>query len=156
MTALGIRGATEADAATIAAFNAAMARETEGLELPPERVLAGVRGIFAKPVRGQYFLCESGGRVVGQLMVTYEWSDWRNGNFWWIQSVYTVPESRRQGVYRALHEHVVSAARAAGACGVRLYVEHANARARGVYARLGMRAGPYEMMEIDFVIARKS
>jgi GNAT superfamily N-acetyltransferase len=152
--ALRVREAGPADAGTIVRFNAEMARETEEIELPLDRLHAGVDSVFAEPSRGRYWICERDGRPVGQLMVTYEWSDWRNGNFWWIQSVYTEPASRKQGVYRALHEFVLNAARASGACGVRLYVERKNTRARGVYARLGLAEAPYEMMEVDFVIPR--
>lgn len=154
MTERRIREAVLDDAEAIAAHNAAMARETEGIELPEARVRAGVRAVLKYPARGRYWVCERSGRIIGQVMVTYEWSDWRNADFWWIQSVYTVPDARGEGVYRALHEHVVREARLAGACGVRLYVERANSRARGVYARLGMQPAPYEMMEIDFVVVR--
>ena len=88
-------------------------------------------------------------------MITFEWSDWRNGNFWWIQSVYVAPEARGSGVYRRLYEHVREAAVEAGnVCGLRLYVERANRRAQEVYQRQGMRAAPYEMYEVDFVIGR--
>lgn len=151
---LTIRAAVREDAARIIQFNISMARESEGIDLPVERITRGVQGIFDDPSRGRYWLCESGGIVAGQLMITYEWSDWRAANFWWIQSVYTDPAFRRRGVYGALHRHVLSEARRQGACGVRLYVEHHNKSARAVYAHLGMAEAPYGMMEIDFVVRR--
>lgn len=149
-----IRPAERGDVATLARFNRAMAAESEGIDLPEDRVRRGVEALFDDPRRGRYWICEERGVPVGQCMVTYEWSDWRAADFWWIQSVYTDPNSRRRGVYRALHGRVLEEARAAGAAGVRLYVERHNAGARAAYARLGMAAAPYEMMEIDFVISR--
>ena len=154
-----VREAVAGDAETIARFNARMAEETEGIALEWERVLAGVRAVFEKPERGWYLVAANaaGGEVVGQLMVTYEWSDWRNGVFWWIQSVYVAPEARGKGVYKTLYEELLRRARAdSGVCGIRLYVEKNNERARGVYARAGMKRAEYEMYEVDFVIARRS
>jgi len=135
----------------IAAFNLAMARETEDKALDPERLAAGVRAVFEDPARGDYAVAELGGRVVGCLLLTREWSDWRDGTFWWIQSVYVAPEARGRGVFRALWEHVAAQARATpGVCGLRLYVERANERARSVYEAVGMRRSHYEMFEVDF------
>ncbi len=156
MDDLRIRRANTSDAATIAAFNAAMARETEHLELDPVRLLAGVEAVLADEAKGFYVVAESGtGRVVGQLMITFEWSDWRNGVFWWIQSVYVDQPARGAGVYKRLYEHIRSAATAAGnVCGLRLYVERDNSRAQEVYRRQGMQATAYQMFEVDFVIGR--
>ena len=143
-----IRSATPADAETIASFNEAMATETEGKTLDPATIRAGVRGLFARPDLGFYVVAEDGGRIVGQLMITYEWSDWRNGVFWWIQSVYVRPEFRGKGIYRALHAHVSTMAKAAGGvCGFRLYVEKENAAAQETYRRLGMHETPYVLFE---------
>ena len=143
-----IRSATPADAETIASFNEAMAVETEGKTLDPATVRAGVRGLFARPEFGFYVVAEDGGRIVGQLMITFEWSDWRNGVFWWIQSVYVRPEFRGRGVYRALHGHVRAMAKAAGSvCGFRLYVEKENAAAQETYRRLGMHETRYVLYE---------
>lgn len=129
-----------------------MALETEGRALDPERLARGVGRVLASPDRGCYFVAELGPRVVGALLVTTEWSDWRDGWFWWIQSVYVEPAARRSGVYRALHEHVVCAARAApDVCGVRLYVDRENRSAQTVYQRLGMQRARYEFFEVDFV-----
>jgi ribosomal protein S18 acetylase RimI-like enzyme len=150
-----VRAAVPADAAAIAAFNRAMARETEGKDLDPERLAAGVAAVFADPSRGGYRVAERDGAVVGCLMVTYEWSDWRNGTFWWIQSVYVEPEARRTGVFRALYGDVLRAARATeGVCGVRLYVERENRAAQAVYDAVGMTRSGYRFYEVDFVLGR--
>lgn len=127
-----------------------MARETEGIALDLEVLRAGVAAVFEAPARGRYFVAETDGRVVGQLMVTYEWSDWRNANVWWIQSVYVWPEHRQAGVYRALYAHVQAEARSAGAAGLRLYVDRRNAAAQTVYARLGMDGDHYLLFEHMF------
>jgi len=148
-----VRAAVRADAGAIARFNAALARETEAKQLDPERLRAGVEAVFDDPARGAYYVAELDGRVAGGLLVTREWSDWRNGEFWWIQSVYVEPELRGRGVYRGLHAHVVERARAAGdVCGLRLYVERANERAKRTYEALGMRHADYDMYEVDFVL----
>ncbi len=144
---ISIRRATRDDAPTIAAFNRAMAAETEGLQLDEPTLLAGVGAVFDEPGNGFYLVAEAGGRSAGCLMVTYEWSDWRNARFWWIQSVYVAEPFRRCGVYRTLHEHVADLARSAGACGLRLYVERNNARAQQTYRRLGMDETVYRMFE---------
>ncbi|MGH9672793.1 MAG: GNAT family N-acetyltransferase [Bryobacteraceae bacterium] len=150
-----IRRATAADAEVIAGYNAAMASETEHLELDRERLLGGVRSILEDPSKGVYWLAEEGGEVIGQMMITYEWSDWRNGTFWWIQSVYVHKDWRCRGVFRRMYEHVVALARAeAGVCGVRLYVEGENRHAQATYERLGMKRTPYQMFEVDFVLGR--
>lgn len=149
------RLATPADAATIVDFNAAMAEETEHVTLGRDRLAAGVSAVFADPHKGFYLVAERSGVIAGQMMITYEWSDWRNGNFWWIQSVYVHPAHRRQGVFRALFHHVQSlATTTAGVCGLRLYVETGNEAAQETYRRLGMKQAPYRMFEIDFVLAR--
>ena len=143
-----IRRATAHDAQVLTEFNVAMALETEGKELLPEVIGAGVRALLAAPAAGFYVLAEQGERIVGGLMVTKEWSDWRNGNFWWIQSVYVRPESRRRGIYKALYRHVQDlAASDPAVCGFRLYVERDNSAAQGVYAALGMKATRYLVFE---------
>jgi ribosomal protein S18 acetylase RimI-like enzyme len=153
--ALSIRRAEPADLAPLVEFNAAMARETEGRELDRARLTLGVRAALERRECGRYWIAEQAGASVGCLLVTREWSDWRNGWFWWIQSVYVERSARRRGVYRALYEHVLSQARAAGdVCGVRLYVDHDNANAQSVYERLGMQRAHYRMYEVDFVLPR--
>lgn len=150
-----IRQATEADARVIADFNRAMALETEHLELDADRVLRGVSALLADRAKGFYAVAEIEGRVVGQAMITYEWSDWRNGTFWWIQSVYVAPDHRGAGVFRALYHHLRGMGEAdGGVCGLRLYVEHENERAQRIYEGLGMAPTHYRMMEVDFVIRR--
>ncbi len=158
----------------IVAFNRALACETEGHDLDEPTVAAGVAALLADPSKGRYFLAEleddaspraaerepAGTREpartaepagksepAGQLMVTLEWSDWRNGPIWWIQSVYVSSQHRRRGVYRTLHEHVRQAAREAGAVGFRLYVDHDNAAAQATYRSLGMEESRYRMYE---------
>lgn len=153
--AVSIRRGTASDAETIAGFNAAMALETEKLSLDRPRMLEGVRAVLRDASKGFYLIAELRGRAVGQMMITYEWSDWRNGVFWWIQSVYVEPDQRRAGVYTSLHQYVVEEARRLGdVCGIRLYVERENEIAQGVYRRLGMQKTVYDMFEADFVIKR--
>ena len=144
-----------ADTSVIAASNAAMALETENLQLDSVRLLAGVHAVFNDPAKGFYLIAEQDGEVVGQLMTTYEWSDWRNGVFWWVQSVYVRPRARGRGVYRGLYSELLRRARERGdVCGLRLYVEGHNEAAKLTYAKLGMSATVYEMWEEDFVLAR--
>jgi len=151
MSAIVIRIGTIDDLESVAAGNAALALEAEGRQLAPDAVRAGVRRVLADPTRGVYYLAERDGKVVGQLLITREWSDWRDGWFWWIQSVYVTPAARRQGVFRALYEHVCAAARRAGeVCGVRLYVDARNVRAQQVYERLGMQRTEYCLYELDW------
>jgi ribosomal protein S18 acetylase RimI-like enzyme len=143
-----VRQATEGDAETIAQFNRALARETEGRELDPAVVGAGVRQFLLRPDLGFYIVAEQGAAIAGALMITYEWSDWRNGLFWWIQSVYVRPEYRRRGVFRRLHGHIETlAAGRTGVCGLRLYVEKENHAAQATYLGLGHEATPYLMFE---------
>lgn len=149
MSALSVRVAALADLDVLVAFNLAMARETEDHDLDPRRLRAGVLGVLRDPERGRYSVAELAGEIVGSLLVTREWSDWRDGWFWWIQSVYVAPASRRRGVYTALHRAVIEAARqASDVCGVRLYVEVANRSAQATYEGLGMRRARYHMYEV--------
>jgi ribosomal protein S18 acetylase RimI-like enzyme len=138
-----IRAATPADIPALLAWNTAMACETEHKRLDP----SGIAGVFEQSRRGFYLIAERDGVAVGSLLVTYEWSDWRCGDFWWIQSVYVEPEARRGGVFRALYGKVEQSARAAGAVGLRLYVETENLRAQATYADLGMQECHYRMYE---------
>ena len=135
-------------------FNMAMAWETEGKTLDPERLRPGAAAVLGpQSSRGFYYVAELSGRLVGQLLITTEWSDWRNGDFWWIQSVYVTPDHRRQGVYRTLHNYVLKEARQhPDVCGLRLYVDRDNRRAQSVYANMEMRQARYDLWEIDFVL----
>ena len=145
-----IREAVLADGTAIAGFNMQLARESEGLELDAARVQAGVAAILKDRAKGSYYVAEAAGAVVGQTMITYEWSDWRNGNIWWIQSVYVKPEFRRAGVFRALFDHLRSLAQAQPeVCSIRLYVHADNTRACQSYERLGMTRTHYQVYELD-------
>lgn len=148
-----IRQATTADAAIVARFNAMMAIETESKTLDAALLQKGVEALLADSSKGIYFLAEVDGTVVAQTMITYEWSDWRNGTFWWIQSVYVAKEARGAGVFKALFDHIHAlAASRPDVCGLRLYVEENNVRARQTYERLGMKLSHYRMYEMDFVL----
>lgn len=147
MPSLLIRTATPADIPDLLAWNAAMAWETEQKRLDPAVLERGIVGVFAQSQRGFYLIAERDGVAVGSLLVTYEWSDWRCGDFWWIQSVYVVSEARRGGVFRALYADVAQRAAGAGAVGLRLYVETENQRAQATYAGLGMQRCHYRMYE---------
>jgi GNAT superfamily N-acetyltransferase len=145
-----IRAATIEDTDNLVAWNAAMAWDTEHKKLDPGVLRRGVQGVFAEARRGFYLVAEKHGTPVGSLLVTFEWSDWRCGDFWWVQSVYVTPEARRGGVFRALYDHVNQRARQAGAVGVRLYVENDNQRAQQTYEGLGMERCAYLMYEAMF------
>lgn len=138
------------DVTTLAEFNRAMALETEDLHLELQVLSAGVEGLIRHPEYGFYLLAEADAQVLGSLMITYEWSDWRNGLMWWLQSVYVRPEHRRRGVFRALYQQVATEARHAGARGLRLYVEQHNQRAIATYQSLGMVDSHYSLLEAEF------
>src|SRR5947207_12544995 len=143
-----IRRATRRDAAELIAFNRAMALETERKSLWPQVIGAGVRNLLRRPDSGFYNVAELGGEVIGALMVTKEWSDWRNGDFWWIQSVYVRPEHRRRGVYRRLYAYLrMLAARDRAVVGLHLYVEKNNRRAQSTYRASGMARTHYLLYE---------
>lgn len=139
------------DISNIVGFNNAMALETEGKTLDYITLKQGVSEVLSDPLKGFYLIAVFSGTVVGQLMITSEWSDWRNGYFWWIQSVYVKPENRLHGIYRALNEEVLSLAKNNGnICGIRLYVDRDNTIAQRVYHNLGMSTSNYDMYEIEF------
>lgn len=145
---LQVRPAVAQDADVLARFNTAMALETEGKRLLGDVVGAGVRRLLAEPALGFYLVACAGAEIVGSAMVTTEWSDWRNGRFWWIQSVYVVPPWRRRGVFRALYAQIrAAAASEPDVCGFRLYVEQHNRVAQATYAALGMKTTDYRLLE---------
>ena len=149
--ALRIRQAELGDAEVIARFNRQLAEETEGRAPAAEVLLRGVRRGLERPEVCRYWVAEREGAIVGQAMVTYEWSDWRDGMLWWFQSVYVAEAARRHGGFRALYAHIAALARAdPDARGLRLYVEADNERARAVYRRLGMRDAGYLVLEHDW------
>ena len=146
-----VRPASLDDLEALVSFNAAMALETEGKTLDIELLRQGTGAVFDSSQRGFYLVAEVDGSPVGSLLVTYEWSDWRNGWFWWIQSVYVRPECRRMGVYSAMHLWILDTARSRpNVCGVRLYVDRNNDDARKTYRSLGMSESHYDMFEEDF------
>ena len=148
-----IRRASLQDVDTIAGFQQAMAMETEGKALDADTIRNGVRAVIEDASKGYYLVAEADGAPAGSLLITYEWSDWRCGTFLWIQSVFVDAAWRRRGVYRAMHDHVVTGARRdEGICGVRLYVDLDNHGAQRTYERLGMSRAHYDMYEIDFVL----
>jgi GNAT superfamily N-acetyltransferase len=145
---LACRYANSDDLKTIAEFQIAMAWETEQVRLDPAICAAGVRGLFDDPAFGRYHVAEIEGLVVGSTLVTYEWSDWRNGVVWWIQSVYVIPEFRRRGVYSGLYTRIRGLADADPKIrGIRLYVDRRNVSAQQVYERLGMNGDHYQVFE---------
>lgn len=147
-----LRPAVPTDLAFLADANAAMAQETESKQLDRAILERGIRAVFDEPHRGFYLVAEHDGVPAGCLLITYEWSDWRCGDWWWIQSVYVTPQARRLGVFRAMYAHVEAAARATdGVVGLRLYVEWENVRAQQTYAALGMSQLHYHMYQRSFV-----
>ncbi len=143
-----IRKAMPDDAAALSEFNQQMALETEAIELIPEVISAGVKTMIENPQMGFYLVAEEQVEILASLMITTEWSDWRNGLFWWVQSVYVKPEHRRRGLYRSLYQHVKDMAEVeTGVCGFRLYVEHDNSNAQKTYHSLGMEETDYKLFE---------
>ena len=142
------RDASRTDAGDIVDFQVAMARETEDVALDRAICTRGVEAVFDDASKGRYFVAEADGRVVASLLITFEWSDWRYGNVWWIQSVYVRPELRGQRVYAGLYEHVQRlAANDEAIKGIRLYVDKRNTRAQEVYRRCGMNGEHYLVFE---------
>ena len=152
--AVVIRDAVRGDSPFLVECNLSMAWETERRRLDRGVLEAGVSGVFDQPARGFYLVAMRAGRALGCLLVTHEWSDWRNGDWWWLQSVYVLPEARRGGVFRALYAEVEGRARATtGVVGLRLYVERDNARARATYGSSGMHEAAYRLYERGFEAA---
>jgi len=143
-----VRKAKKSEAETLIQFNIAMALETEQKQLEKNKIGPGVKALFRKPEYGFYLVAEVQNRIVGSLMITKEWSDWRNSLFWWIQSVYVVPEYRRRGVYRMMYQKIRNLAKNnPEVCGCRLYVEKENIPAQKTYLNLGMSETHYKMFE---------
>ncbi|HEY5470927.1 MAG TPA: GNAT family N-acetyltransferase [Bacteroidales bacterium] len=142
-----IRKAIPKDASVIIDSQQKMAWETEQFALHPETVTKGVNAVFEIPARGQYWVAEENGTVVASLLITYEWSDWRNTNVWWFQSVYVLPDYRRTGIFRSMYSVIKNEAEAQGVAGLRLYVESNNSRAQNTYEALGMKSEHYTMYE---------
>ena len=137
-----------ADLSTLVDFNVAMAKETEGIDLNRETVTHGTKAVLMGGSRGFYMVAEYEENILGSLLVTFEWSDWRSARFWWIQSVYVRPDMRKQGVYRRLYVHTKALAKQQpGVCGLRLYALCTNTRAQETYVQLGMHKTGYEIFE---------
>ena len=156
-----IRLAGPEDVTTLVSFSAAMALETEDRYLDKDRLYDGTMALLESPSRGFFMVAELKlgdiRLLLGQLMITYEWSDWRNGVFWWIQSVYVDPAYRRQNVFRQMHQAVMARAKTSPhVCGVRLYVEESNHVAQAVYQRVGLTASSYAIFETDFVLGDRN
>ena len=148
---LQIRPAALDDWPVIADFNTRLADETEGKRLDSDTIAEGVRRLLSQPQRGRYFVACLSRRVVGQIMHTCEWSDWRNGEIWWLQSVYVLSEFRQRGVFRALFAHLQDLAHSSpDVIGLRLYVEEHNERAQAAYLTLGLEHAGYTVMERIF------
>ena len=145
---MNIRIAEKRDAPALVEFNQAMALETEGKNLDAQILQSGVESVFHDEKKGFYTVAEENGQIIGGLMITFEWSDWRDSWFWWIQSVYILPAFRGRGIYRLLYQFVKERAESQkDVCGFRLYVEKENERAQKVYEKLGMRSSHYLMYE---------
>ncbi|MFZ2285631.1 MAG: GNAT family N-acetyltransferase [Bacteroidales bacterium] len=142
-----IKKASPDDATDIIAFQQAMAMETEGVELKGEVVANGVMAVFSDGNKGEYYVAEENGAVVASLMITYEWSDWRNASVWWFQSVYVIPSYRRLGVFRMMYDHVKKEGIERGIAGLRLYVDAGNTRAQKTYEAMGMNGAHYRTFE---------
>ena len=143
-----IRIARASDTESLIAFNQAMALETENKTLDPDKISPGVAAVFSDEKKGFYAVAEIENKIIGGLMVTYEWSDWRDAWFWWVQSVYILPEGRGKKIYSRLYDFVKEKARAEGnVCGFRLYVETENRHAQRVYEKVGMESSHYLMYE---------
>ena len=146
-----IRIAEDTDIETLAKFNVALAWETEGKKLEPAVVTKGLQRLFKNPQYGFYTVAEVSGQIVGCTLITYEWSDWRCGLFWWVQSVYVESAFRRQGVFRRIYEFLKEkASHEPNVCGFRLYVEHSNLAGQGTYAAVGMKETSYKFYEDSF------
>lgn len=150
--AITIRDATRSDVEFLRDCNLAMAWESEKKRLDGDVLTRGIVAVFDHPERGFYLVAERDGRAVGSLLITHEWSDWRNGGWWWIQSVYVMPDARRGGVFSAMYSEVETRARAgAGVIGLRLYVEKENTRAQATYSALGMEPAYYSLYQHSWV-----
>ena len=138
------------DYKVIAENNTAMALETEDKKLDQNKIIPGVKAIFEDKSKGFYLVAELDGKIVGQMMVTFEWSDWRNADFWWIQSVYVQPEHRRKNIYKTIYNYLLDmAGKQKDVCGIRLYVEKHNTTAQKTYQALGMNPSIYNLYETE-------
>ena len=144
---ISIRKAIPKDAPAIIDFQQKMAWETERITLKQDIITKGVHAVFGNPSHGQYYIAEWDGVVVASLLITFEWSDWRNADVWWFQSVYVLPAFRRKNVFRSMYSFVKNEAEKPGVAALRLYVESNNTKAQKTYEALGMNSEHYKMYE---------
>ena len=143
-----VKEALEVHARGIVEFQIAMAMETENIQLDRNRVKKGVDAVFQDVTRGKYYVALDGDKLIASLMITYEWSDWRNGNVYWIQSVYVLSEYRGKGVFKKMYSHIKDSVKnTPGLSGIRLYVDKSNHRAQKVYNKIGMDGSHYQLFE---------
>ncbi|MEK6233352.1 MAG: GNAT family N-acetyltransferase [Planctomycetales bacterium] len=143
-----LRQANVQDVDVIVEYNCRLAEESESIQLDPVVLTQGVAALLEDEKKGRYFVAEREGRIIGQIMITYEWSDWRNGPIWWLQSVYVAPDARRQGVFRQLFGFIENTMEQdSQAVGLRLYVENDNTAAQETYKRLSFQTSPYHVMQ---------
>ena len=148
MMKISVRTAQMKDMETLVRFQKEMARETEGIELKHEILVPGVEAVLSDSAKGQYYVAEHEGQVVGSLLTTFEWSDWRNGIVLWIQSVYVIPAFRRKGIYSNLYTHVKEKViKDEQLKGIRLYADKTNVSAHQAYQKLGMTPDHYITFE---------
>lgn len=149
MQGYNVRVAERSDLADIASFNIAMAMETESVQLEKDVITNGVKAVFDDPKKGFYLVADNGNEVIGCLLITFEWSDWRNGYFWWIQSVFVKKEHRRKGVYKNMYSFIKDLAKneTSRIAGIRLYVEKDNSTAQNTYTKLQMYKTQYLLFE---------
>jgi ribosomal protein S18 acetylase RimI-like enzyme len=147
MSSITVARATIDNLSDIVSFQIAMALETEGINLDEAVITSGVKAVFDDPSKGVYFIVKDGDKAIASNLITYEWSDWRNRNIWWIQSVYVRPEYRKQGVFKTLYNHLKEQVELNNIGGLRLYVDKTNTRANEVYTRLGMDGEHYDYFE---------
>ena len=143
-----IRPARFQDIGVIAGFQSGLARETENVTLDQDILFAGIESLLKDPAKGIYYIAEVDGKAIGCFLITYEWSDWRNGTVWWLQSVYVMPTHRQQGVFKKMYDHIIGSISGDPAVtGLRLYVDKSNSRAQNVYRSLGMNGDHYTVFE---------
>lgn len=154
-----IRLAEPRDLESLVTYNMALASETEDRQLERSLLQSGVESILADSTKGFYVVMEHRptGEMIGQLLITFEWSDWRNAVFWWLQSVYVHKDWRRKGVFKTLYDYVLAEGKRRGnVAGIRLYVEQDNAVAQQVYTQAGLSAVPYKVFETDFILPTRT
>lgn len=145
---ISIRPSKYEDIGVIAGFQVKLADETESIALDKQLVSTGIKALFGDPGKGVYYVAEAREEIIGCFLITYEWSDWRNGMIWWLQSVYVKESHRKQGVFKSMYDHLVKTiSRDPTIIGLRLYVDKSNTRAQQVYQTLGMNGDHYTVFE---------